>query len=283
MNCKDLINQGSKILKEHRVSSHLLDSELIMSFLMGKPREDLIINSKQNLNKGKQNRFVRLINRRAKKKEPIAYILNKKDFWNNSLFVDKNTLVPRPETELLVEKIVKIYKNKSPYILDIGTGSGCIIITLLEELKKSKGVAIDISNKALKIAEFNSKKNKTVSRIKFLKKSTDSFFNKKFDIVISNPPYIPRYYLKNLAPDIKLFEPKLALDGGNDGLDVIKKVIYKSRKILKFNGMLGLEIGNGQYKRVSQILKLNSFREKYLIKDFKENVRCILALKLSNH
>ena len=192
--------------------------------------------------------------------------------------VNKDVLIPRPETEILVEALVKYYKGHDPFILDIGTGSGCIIISLLQELKKSKGVAIDISNKALKIAKKNSIILNIPNRIKFVKASICNFNSFKFDLIVSNPPYIARHQLKNLDVGIKKFEPKIALDGGNDGLDVVRKVIYKSRKILKINGMLALEIGNGQYKKVSQILKLNKFKEKYIVNDYKDNIRCILSV-----
>ena len=147
-------------------------------------------------------------------------------------------MIPRPETEILVEKIIKYYKGRNPFILDIGTGSGCIIISLLREFKKSKGIAIDISNKALNIAKRNSINYDTFDRLKFINSSISTFDRFKFDIIVSNPPYIAQHQLKNLDKDIKNFEPKIALNGGNDGLDVVRKVIYKSRKILKINGML---------------------------------------------
>ena len=175
-----------------------------------------------------------------------------------------------------------IFKNKKSFILDVGTGSGCIITSLFEELKYSKGVAIDISSKALKVAKKNAFMNKTINRIKFINVSIDKLYHYKFDLIVSNPPYIARHQLKNLSADIKYFEPKIALDGGNDGLDVIKKVIYKSKNILKVNGILALEIGFGQYKRVSQILKLFKFREKCLIKDYQKNIRCILSVMSNN-
>ena len=273
-----LIQKGSNFLKLNNVKSYMIDSELILSSVSGKLRENFLVNLDFKLNPIQIKMFNNLINRRALGKEPVAYLLNTKEFWSIKLNVDKDVLIPRPETEILVERLVKHYKNKQPYILDIGTGSGCIIISLLQELKKSKGIAIDISNKALNIAKKNSKNNNTFNRIKFINSSICQFNNFKFDLIVSNPPYIARHQLKNLSEDIKNFEPKIALDGGNDGLDVIRKVIYKSRKILKINGMLALEIGNGQYKKVSQILKLNKFREKILIKDYKDNIRCIFSI-----
>jgi len=256
----------------------MLDSELILSSVSGKEREDFLLKSDFKLSLKQIKSFNQLISRRALLKEPIAYLTNKKEFWSIEFNVDKAVLIPRPETEILVEKLIKYFKGQNPFILDIGTGSGCIIISLLRELKKSKGIAIDISKRALKIAKKNSIKYDTFERIKFINSSISKFDSFKFDLIVSNPPYIAQHQLKNLDKDIKNFEPKIALDGGNDGLDVVRKVIYKSGKILKINGMLALEIGNGQYKKVSQILKLNKFREKFIIKDFKNNIRCIFSI-----
>ena len=273
----ELIKKGSNFLKQNNIRSHIIDAELILSSVHGKSRENLLINSNFQLSSNQINSFNNLIFRRAIKKEPIAYLLNNKEFWSIKFKIDKNVLIPRPETETLVETAVKYYKNKDPYVLDVGTGSGCIIISLLKELKKSNGIAVDVSNKALKIAIKNAKNNNTFKRIKFLNTSIAQLSNFKFDLIVSNPPYIARHQLKNLDEDVRNFEPKIALDGGNDGLDVIRKVIYHSRKILKINGMLALEIGNGQYKKVSQILKLSNFREKFLISDYKDNIRCIFS------
>jgi len=273
----DLINTGSKKLKEEKILSHLLDSELILSNLLNQSRESLLTRDKKKISKDQINKYNSLIARR-RKKEPIAYILKRKEFWNSKFIVDKNTLIPRPETELLVEKIVKYYKGCKPYILDIGTGSGCIIISILQELNKATGIGIDISKKAIKIAELNAKNSKILDRLKFLNRSVDQVHCRKFSLIVSNPPYILSHQIKNLSDDVKKYEPKIALDGGNDGLDVIKKVIYKAKDILKYKGLLALEIGHGQFKQVSQILKKNRFREKFLIKDYRNNIRCILAI-----
>ena len=153
MNSKELLQIGSKILKTKKISSYSIDSEIILSNLLGKTREELLLNLDFTINDTQDNSFKKLVQRRANKKEPIAYILNRKEFWNSKLYIDKHALIPRPETELMVDKVLSIVKKTDPYVLDVGTGSGCIIISLLEELKKAKGVAIDISSSALKIAK----------------------------------------------------------------------------------------------------------------------------------
>ena len=277
MNSLKLLNQGSFQLKSKGIFSHILDAEILLSKILGKTREKILVNLDQKISNNQIKLYKKLIARRSLN-EPIAYILSEKEFWGKSFEVNKNTLIPRPETELMVEMLVTYFKKKKVKILDIGTGTGCILISLLSELKKSSGVGIDISKKALLIANKNGKKYLNESRYKFLNKSFKDVYNYKFDLIVSNPPYIKSIDMKNLDQDIKRFEPHIALDGGNDGLDVIRKVIYKSKDILKINGMLALEIGNGQYKKVSQILKLNKFREKFIIKDFKNNIRCIFSI-----
>ena len=282
MYLSELLKIGTNMLRDKKIDSYQIDTELMLAKIANTSREKILINDNINIDNKKVKNFKKMIERRGNSSEPMAYILNKREFWNTDLFVNKDVLIPRPETELIVDKLKEIFKNHSPYVLDVGTGSGCIIISLLEELKKSKGVAIDISHKALRVAKKNAKKNKTFNRVNFQRKSIESFLNKKFDLIVSNPPYIPRWQLKNLMKDVKFFEPKLALDGGNDGLDVIKKVIYKSKRILKIKGLLALEIGNGQYSKISQILKLNKFREKFLIRDYQKNIRCIISVLENN-
>ena len=276
MKTLEVIKLGSNILKEKRIHSHILDSELLLSKTLKKSREKILTNLETNIGKKHLSIFKKYLDRRSKN-EPMAYILEEKEFWSKNFRVNKNTLIPRPETELLVDELIKLFNNKKISILDIGTGSGCIIISLLSCLNQSSGIGIDISHNAIKIAKINSKKHNIDNRIKFYKKSFSDFFNKKFDLIVSNPPYIKSGEIKNLDYDIKYFEPKIALDGGNDGLDLIKKVIYKSKYILKINGMLALEIGNEQIKKVSKILKDNNFRIGKVIKDYKNNVRCITA------
>ena len=277
MNFLEIIKIGSNLLKEKQIQSHILDSEILLSKTINKSREEILTNLGQKINDEKIFKFNEYLNRRLKN-EPIAYILKEKEFWSKKFTINKHTLIPRPETELLVDKLIKIYENKKISVLDIGTGSGCILISLLDSMKQSRGVGIDISRKAILIAKKNAKKFRLLNRIKFLNKSVDSVFHKKFDLIVSNPPYIETKKIKNLSEDIKRYEPIMALDGGNDGLDLIKKVIYKSKYILKIQGMLALEIGNEQIKKVSKILFDNNFRIKQVIKDYKNNIRCVLAV-----
>ena len=276
MNAFEIIKFGSNLLKEKKISSFILDSEILLSKTLNKTREDILINLDQKINTKNILAYKEYLQRRSNN-EPIAYILGEKEFWSKKFYVNKDTLIPRPETELLVDKILQIYRDKKISILDIGTGSGCIIISLLSSLKNSKGIGIDISKNAILTAEKNALKYKLTKRVKFLNKSFNNIFSKKFDLIVSNPPYIDSKDIKNLSDDIKKHEPIIALDGGNDGLDLIKKVIYKSKSILKIKGMLALEIGNEQIKKVSKILIDNNFKIKQVIKDYKTNVRCVIA------
>ena len=271
-----LINSGSLKLKNNNINSYRIDSEILLAKILNKKREELLINLDKKVSSKTIKNFNKLINRRSSK-EPIAYILKEKEFWSKKFLVDKNTLIPRPETELLVEKIVNIYRNKNIHILDIGTGTGCILLSILSELKNAIGIGVDISQKAILVANKNSLKHKLSGKAKFLRMSLTEIYGNKFDLIVSNPPYIKKKDIKNLEDDIKKFEPKLALDGGNDGLDLIKKVIYKSKSILKTKGTLALEIGNEQIKKVSKILFDNNFRIKHVINDYKNNVRCVIA------
>ena len=277
MNALELINFGAKELRQKKINTSILDSELLLSKILKKNREEILINLDQEICQKNLSRYKELILRRSQH-EPIAYILENKEFWSKFFFVSSDTLIPRPETELMVEKLIEIFKEKKISILDMGTGSGCILISLLSELKNSTGVGIDISKKALKVAKKNSDKHRMKNKIKFFNKSLESKFYQKFDLIVSNPPYIKSNEIKNLKEDIRKYEPRIALDGGNDGLDLIKKIIYKTKYILKVKGMLALEIGNEQYKKVSKILIKNNFRTEHIIRDYKDNIRCIISI-----
>ena len=277
MNTLDLLNNGSKKLKYKGIKSSQIDSEILLSNILGKSRENILINLDKKICSDDIIKFNDFIERRSLK-EPIAYILKEKEFWSKNFVVNKSTLIPRPETELMVEKLSKIYYGKKIFILDIGTGSGCILISLLSELKNSIGIGVDISTKALKIAKINALKHEVDHKLRFEKKCFSKIFYKKFDLIVSNPPYIDQRKINKLDDDIKKFEPLIALNGGNDGLDVITKVIYKAKEILKRKGTLALEIGNEQLVKVSKILRNNNFKIKENIKDYNDNTRCLISV-----
>ena len=274
-----VIKQASKTLKNHNIHSHELDAEIILSNIMGVTREFLIINNNFKVSKNIISKFNFAISRRVKK-EPVAYIIGQKEFWSQNFLVNKATLVPRPETELLIYKVVNFFSNKSINILDIGTGSGCILLSILKELKSSRGTGIDVSAETIKTARTNAAKFNLSNRSKFEVFNIKQFYTGKYDLIVSNPPYIPSKDIKNLSEDIKNYEPLTALNGGIDGLDLIKKVIYKSNRLLKKNGLLAIEIGNNQYIKVSSLLRQNRFREKSKEYDYNRNVRCIISTKL---
>ena len=275
---KNTIQKASLFLKNNYIDTHSLDAEVILSNIMNTSREFLLLNDELKLSNSIINKYNKAVEKRAKK-EPVAYIVGKKEFWSNDFTVNDSTLIPRPETELLVNEVINFYKNKSINILDIGTGSGCILLSILKELKRSRGLGIDISHKAIFVAKKNAKKLKLLNRTRFKTCDVSKLQYHSYDLIVSNPPYIPSGDLRNLSHDIINYEPLCALNGGIDGVDLIKKVIYKSNKLLKKSGILAIEIGNSQYRRVSNILMRNSFREIKKVYDYNYNVRCIISTK----
>ena len=269
-------------LKRSNNLNSRLDSEILVSHLINVPREIIYSKLKENLPSNKTEELQKLVNRRAKK-EPIAYILNNKEFWSTNFYVDRSVLIPRPETEVLIDLILSHINNKNNYfsILDIGTGSGCILISLLKELISAKGIGVDKSSKAIAIANKNSISQQVNNRATFKNLNLEEIkFDKKFDVIVSNPPYLPDVSLKNLNPDIKLYEPKIALQGGVQGVDFLCKIINLASKILKINGLLALEIGDNQFHLLAKYLSNNRFKilDKYIL--INKQVRCLLATKL---
>jgi len=273
------IKQASQLLKNKNIISHELDAQIILSDIMGVTRDFFISNGHINLSNNTVKKFNQAIKKRINR-EPVAYIIGKKEFWSQDFAVNQATLVPRPETELLIYKVIDFFKNKRINVLDIGTGSGCILLSILKELDLSRGVGIDISTKAIKTAQINSKNLNLLNQSKFKVFDISKFNVGKYDLIVSNPPYIPSKDIKNLSKDIINYEPLVALNGGLDGLDLIRKVIYKSNSLLKRNGLLAIEIGFNQYLKVSSLLKQYGFREMSRECDHNHNVRCIISTKV---
>ena len=280
MNIQSALTEGLNILKKKSILSAKLDSEILMAKALGKKREYIILNNDKIIKEQNLEYFKQLVQERATRK-PIAYLLNKKSFWNSEFDVNKNTLIPRPDTEIILEQILKFTKNKNYLnILDIGVGSGCILLSVLKERKNFYGTGIDISRNSLDICKTNAKKLLLEKRVKFFKSDVDKFAIGKYDLVVSNPPYIKTSDLKYLESDVIKFEPKLALDGGLDGLSVIRKVIKKSSELLKKNGKFILEIGFDQKNKVIKLLNNKGFYINSTVKDLANNDRCIISTKM---
>ena len=280
MNYFQTLKFGCSNLKSKNINSYNLDSELLLSFVLNLSREKILINIQEKIDKKSFIKFRDLISRR-KKKEPIAYITNKKEFWKNNFFVNKDVLIPRPETELIVEEILKlINKRSSKKLLEVGTGSGCIIISIAKERKNCRHTAIDISKKAINVAKFNAKMHHLENKINFKNIDVDKIQYNKYDFIISNPPYINIIDLSRLDLSVRLFEPNVALEAGTDGYREIKKIIIKSKKLLKTYGKLVFEIGEGQYYQTRKILNENKYYINKVIKDISSIPRVIVSTKI---
>ena len=280
MNIQLAIEEGVNILKNCNIPNAQLDTEILLTKVLRSNRKDLILNNHKDLNDKKFKYFKKLIKERANRK-PIAYLLNKKFFWDNEFYVNEDTLIPRPDTELVIEEVLRLSKNKKKLnILDIGVGSGCILLSILKEKKNFNGTGIDINKKTLDISKINAKKLNLDQRTKFYKSDVDKFTQGKYDLIVSNPPYIKSCDLKYLESDVIDFEPKLALNGGLDGLSEIRKVIKKSSELIKINGKLILEIGFDQENKVIKLLKEKGFYINSTLKDLANNDRCIVSTKI---
>ena len=279
MNIFEAIKKGDAILRESGIKSYKIDSEILMSRVIKKNRADTILNSKTELSQKDYNLYENLIIQRSKQK-PIAYLTGKKEFWKYEFSVTKDVLIPRPDTEIIVEKTLRLTKNKNKLkVLEIGIGSGCILLSILKEKKNFYGTGIDISKKTIEICKINCENLGLSSRVKLFKTDIDNFRYGKYDLIISNPPYIKKFDLKYLEKEVSFYEPKPALDGGLDGLSELKKVILNSSKLIKRNGKLVLEIAFDQAESVKSILKQNEFYINEIIKDLSKKNRCIISTR----
>ena len=280
MNYNEILKNGENILKKNKIKNYILDTELILSKSINKKREEILLNTNTKLKNKELLKFKNYLSRR-RQKEPIAYILGYKHFWKYKFLTNKSVLIPRPDTELIIEEALRhIPNDMSKKILDIGTGSGCIIISLLKDRQKCKATALDISIKAINVAKTNAKLHQLENKINFINIDIDKYKSSNYDLIISNPPYINSIDYNRLDDDIKSHEPKLALSGGSDGFRNIKKVIKKSKKLLKIYGKLILEIGHKQKNQTVKMLKENNFYINKISKDLSEKDRCIVSTRL---
>ena len=280
MNISFAIDEGIKILKEKSIITASLDAEILMAQAINKDRKFILLNLNKRVNKNHLNNFQKLIKNRSRR-IPVAYLTNKKFFWNSEFIVSNKTLIPRPDTELIVENVLNLTKSKNKLnILDIGIGSGCILLSILKEKQNFYGTGIDVSKNCLNISKINAINLNVSSRLKLYKTNVDKFTIGKYDLIVSNPPYINKFKIKYLESDVTKYEPKLALDGGLDGLSEIRKVITKSSELIKKKGIFVLEIGFDQKNKVIKLLNEKGFYINTITKDIANNDRCIVSTKI---
>ena len=280
MNLQNILKDASDFLKKNRIKSPKLDSELLMSKILKSNRENIILYPNQIISNRMFSDFKNLLNQRALGK-PIAYLVGKKEFWKYEFIINEKVLIPRPDSELIVEKVLEITRHRSRLkILDIGVGSGCILLSILKEKEDFYGTGIDISRKCIDLSKLNANRLELKERVKFFKSDVDNFNYGKYDLIVSNPPYIKKLSLKYLEKDVTNFEPHLALNGGIDGLSEIRKVIKKSSELIKKNGKFILEIGFDQKNKVINILNKEGFYINSVEKDLANNDRCIVSTKI---
>ena len=280
MNLQNILKDASDFLKKNRIKSPKLDSELLMSKILKSSRENIILCPNQRISNRMFSDFKNLLNQRALGK-PIAYLVGKKEFWKYEFVINEKVLIPRPDSELVVEKVLELTRYKSRLkILDIGVGSGCILLSILKEKEDFYGTGIDISRKCIDLSKLNANRLELKERVKFFKSDVDNFNYGKYDLIVSNPPYINSAYLKYLDKNVINFEPKNALNGGIDGISEIRKVINKSSELIKINGKLILEIAFNQKERVSELLINKGFYINNVVKDYANNNRCIISTKI---
>ena len=281
MKIKEILLKGITSLKEYNIEEANLKAKIVLSDLLGKNKEYLMIHDEDEIEEGLSNLFFERIER-LKKHEPIQYIINKQEFMGFEFYVDKNVLIPQPDTENLVEEVIYISeqireKEKNVLrILDMCTGSGAIAISISKLIKETRVFASDISSDAIKIAEENASRNN--ANVVFFE---SNLFRKiselyKFDIIVSNPPYIEKETIKTLPEEVQK-EPRLALDGGIDGLDFYRKIIEEAKKYLNKDGYLLFEIGYNQRESVEKLLKANGYKNIYSRKDLSGNDRIVVG------
>ena len=279
MNINAAILEGAKLLKKNHIKCPELDSEILLANILRKKREYIILNLDKHIKENSLKCFQEMIQQRSLGK-PIAYLVKKKYFWNSEFEISEGVLIPRPDTEILIEETLKLYKHKKyASILDIGVGSGCILLSILKEKPYFYGTGIDISEKSINLSSINAKKLGLLNKVKLIKTDVDNFCFGKYDLIVSNPPYIKKNEIKYLEKDVVNFEPNLALNGGLDGTLKILKIVKKASKLLKKNGKLIMEIAFNQRTIITKLLKQKGFYINKLKKDYAQNDRCIIATK----
>lgn len=276
MNISQSLLFAKNELKDANIESFNLDANVLLSHLLDKPKEFIIFNPEFELSLEQKIKFEEFVARR-KKNEPVSHIIQKREFYSREFIVSKDVLDPRADSESLIEYVLQHFNNNNLRFLEIGVGSSCLVTTLLCEMKTASAKAVDISKDAINIAKKNSIKHKVDDRLEIIE--SDLFSNisstESFDLIISNPPYIKSSDIDDLQKDVKDFEPIIALDGGDDGLDFYRKIAHQSPQYLKNEGSVIIEIGAGQEEEIIEIFAKNNFNFINAKKDLASIIRVL--------
>lgn len=278
---KEVMNIGANLLKDAGIESNRVDSRVLISEALSMPIEDIIVKGDNSISEGDFKKFMDMIKRRAKN-EPVAYMLQKKEFYGIEFSVNQNVLIPRPDSEILVDEVLSYYKrDESIDILELGVGSGCLLLTILKYMHNASATAIDIQEEAINVAKFNYEKLSLKNSIEFIANSWNNVeFDKKFDLIISNPPYIRKDHIDTLQEDVKKYEPITALEGGVDGLKAYNEIAPIIRNYLKKNGLAILECGENQHFDVSRIMHKYGLHTIKYSNDLTNKIRSVLIKSL---
>lgn len=264
MESSKAIATARKLLTKNGVANSGLDATILMAHALLVSKEQVIFNPQRQLNKSEQEIFFNLINRRANR-EPVSHLIGKREFFGEDFIVSKDVLDPRPDSEILIEAVITSFETARKHddlkILELGVGSGCLIITLLKIFKNANATAVDISSDAIKIAQENAKKHQVFNRLSIIESDLFNALDQqeKFDLIISNPPYIPSSEIANLELEVQKYEPITALDGGEDGLDFYRRIAAEAKNFLTKSGKIFVEIGYQQSDDVTKIFHENNF------------------------
>ena len=254
MNISETLHKAAEILKQNGITEPRREANSLLAFALGKDKTFLIAYSEYELSEREEAAFSKFLTRRAAH-EPLQYIRGQQEFFGLDFTLTSDVLIPRPETELIVEAAIEILKTKeNPHFCEIGTGSGCISISILHEIENSSATGADISENALKITKLNAEKHSVADRLNLIKSDVfENLRNKKFDLIVSNPPYVPKDDFAALQAEVRDFEPHIALTDGGDGLSIIEKIISDTPRFLKPDCYLLLEIGFNQSFKVKEM------------------------------
>ena len=271
-----LLNLAQKKLMRYKSASPNLDARILLAYCLG--LKDNYFKFDKKVSNDKQILFENLIQNRIDGK-PVSRITSKKSFWKDEFYINSHCLDPRPDSEIIIESVINSLNQKKLEnfnILDLGTGSGCLILSILREFSKAKGIATDISIGAIEVAKLNSKKLKLFNNINFVVSDWCQSLNGLFDVIVINPPYIKSNEIKNLQIEVKNFDPKISLDGGEDGLQAYIKIAPNIRNLLTNKGLVFCEIGYKQTKEITKIFHDNNLRKLFIKKDLSGKNRCII-------